>query len=67
MGLTTGQVVNSTLAQIELRKELPCAVTASEDGFPAHVPNAETLASLHNAAEGESRSVRGFLRAMCRP
>lgn len=67
MGLTTGQVVNLTLAQIELRKGLPFAVTASDDGYPAHVPNAETLASLHDTAEGESRSVRGFQRAMRRP
>ncbi|MDD2764171.1 MAG: type II toxin-antitoxin system RelB/DinJ family antitoxin [Opitutaceae bacterium] len=64
LGLTPGQVVNAMFAQVAVRQGVPFPLTLTDDGYLPHVPNAETLASLREPAEGKSRTVRGFLRAM---
>jgi DNA-damage-inducible protein J len=56
VGLTPGQLVNMVFAQVELRNGVPFPVSATDDGYLPHIPNAETLAALRK------KSVRRFLK-----
>jgi addiction module RelB/DinJ family antitoxin len=63
VGLTPGQLVNMVFAQVELKNGLPFAVNAfgTDDGYPPHVPNAETLAAIQEKPGKRFRSRNAFL------
>ena len=63
VGLTPGQLVNMVFAQVELKNGLPFAVNAyaTDDGYLPHVPNAETLAAIHEKSGKRFSSPEAFI------
>jgi len=63
VGLTPGQLVNMVFAQVELKNGLPFAVNAygTDDGYLPHVPNAETLAAIHEKPGKRFSTPEAFL------
>ena len=61
VGLTPGQLVNMVFAQVELKNGVPFSVTATDDGYLPHIPNAETLAALREKPGRRFRSVDALL------